>query len=400
MTMLYKLKKSSDNRCCSGNDVFTQIVGYSYTSDELDRDIRTLIADGAYRPSFSDLMQPYLKQEADHFKTYFNGSEPFNLTIENLGIVCNKKMQPTKRKIELFLSDHHIESESEQSDFNKALNEEYFGSGFIHRYQTATNKDDLIYLYDMVENPFYTLYTFAHELTHAMQDKNEYQPYGASGVDFRTDYREIHANLTAGTFMLIKALQTKNPKTIQKTIKNLLLLSSRMSQVMKTPKYGVRYFDWKGLNQMLMDIPDRYQDMLTPQGNIDWNKLYTYTSKKVLEMDYTPVKIRLTKDFLAKNIAPLWRKGSCNRDFAGQIKQFTGKNPITDDFAEAFNYLIKHLSEISPKAEQFYQQLAKPAMRSDVLYLKMYNDIPNIESYRRLDMARNTTKVLPKSPEY
>ena len=79
MTMLYKLKKSSDNRCCSGNDVFTQIVGYSYTSDELDRDIRTLIADGAYRPSFSDLMQPYLKQEADHFKTYFNGSEPFNL---------------------------------------------------------------------------------------------------------------------------------------------------------------------------------------------------------------------------------------------------------------------------------------------------------------------------------
>lgn len=369
-------------------ETFEQIVNYTYPHSELDKDILNLISQNAYQPSFSAFILPYLKKEAKHFTSFFNNSEPFSLTIDHLGIICTDKMQPSPQKIKQFLSDHCIETPEQQADFKKAINEEYFGSGFIHRYKTTTEKDNLIYLYDMVENPFYTLYTFAHELTHAMQDKTDYYPYHNSKKEFRTDYREIHANLTAGTFMMIKASQTNNPDIIEKTKQNILWLSGRMSNIMKTPTYGIRYFDWKGINLVLTDIPHHYKNMLTNTKNIDWNKVYTYTTQKMLEMDYTPAKINEAKKILEQQLYPFWEKEKNNQKFLTQIIPLKGKNKILDDFIEGFNYFMTHPARPDKKVEEFYQQLARPKTRSQILHSKIYDDIPNITLYRKLDIKK------------
>lgn len=363
---------------------FKTIVNYQNNEEILVKDIRTLLSKGTYRPSYTDLIHSYLSDEIDNFMNYFKGDVPFNLTIDYLGSVCNSEMKPSPEKINQFLKSHHIDDKAEQERFKSNLVNECFGSGFICSYKGKADKRERVYFYDVVENPFYTIYTFAHELTHAMQDKNRYQIYGLTDEKHLRDYKEIHANLTADTFLMIKALQTGNANLIKETQEKLLFISSQMSNVMKTPDLGIRYFEWKGLKSVLSDLPQHYKEMLTPDGKINWNSLYSYTAQKVEEIDYTPLKVDKAKKFLAEKVRPLWGKETTNKEFFKSIKKIPAADAIFADFYEGFDYFIKHPKTDLQKTEQFYQKLANPTMRTERLFASYNNSIPYIELYRKL----------------
>ena len=357
-----------------------------YQNDEkvLEKDIRTLISKGIYKPSYAKLVHPYLSHEIDNFMNYFKGDIPFNLTVDYLGALCDTGMKPCNTKIDRFLKKHHINDKAEQERFKSNLVNECFGCGFICSYIGKENKRERIYLYDMVENPFYTLHTFAHELTHAMQDKNHYQTYEFVDEKHLRDYKEIHANLTADTFLLIKALQTKNAKIVKETKEKLLFISCQMSNVMKTPDLGIRYFEWKGLKTIISNLSKHYKKILTPDGKINWDSLYSYTVQKVEEMDYNPVKVKKAKKFLAEKVSPLWGKETTNKEFFEAIKKIPKTDAIFSDFYEGFDYFIKHPKTDLQKTEQFYQRLANPVKRTERLFASYNNSIPHIEKYRKL----------------
>lgn len=363
---------------------FETLVNYKNDESVLVKDIRTLLSKGSYKPSCVDFIHPYLSQEIDNFMNYFKGDAPFNLTIDYLGSVCDFDMRPSSEKIAQFLKEHHIDDKAEQERFKFNLVNECFGSGFICSYKGKDDNRERVYFYDVVENPFYTVYTFAHELTHAMQDKNHYQIYGFTDEKHLRDYEEIHANLTADTFLMIKALQTGNADIVKQTQEKLLFISSQMSNVMKTPDLGIRYFEWKGLKNITSDLPKHYKKMLTADGKINWNSLYAYTTQKVEEMDYTPLKVEKAKKFLAENVSPLWKKDTTNKEFLEEIKKLPKTDDIFADFCEGFDYFMKHPRTDLQKIEEFYQKLANPMMRKERLFANYNNSIPHIEAFRKL----------------
>ncbi len=108
----------------------------------------------------------------------------------------------------------------------------------------------------------------------------------------------------------------------------------------------------------------------------------------MLEMDYTPTKIIETKNFLKQHVLPLWEKEKNNQKFLTRITPLKGKDKISDDFIEGFNYFITHPATSNKKVEEFYQQLARPKTRSQILHSKIYDDIPNITLYRKLDIKK------------
>lgn len=363
---------------------FKTLATYQNGKNVLAKDIQTLLSKGIYKPSYAKLTHPYLSQEIDNFMSYFKGKVPFNLTIAYLGTLCNSSMKPSDKKINQFLKVHHIEDKVEQERFRSNLIKECYGCGFICSYNGVDNKKERIYLYDMVENPFYTLYTFVHELTHALQKKNNYQIYGLTDEEHLRDYKEIHANLTADAFVMVKALQTGDKKLVKETQRKLLFISSQMSNVMKTPDLGIRYFEWKGLKNIISHLPRHYKKMLTSDGKINWNSLYDYTIRKVEEMDYNPLKVKKAKKFLTEKVSPLWKRDTTNKEFFEAIKKLPKTNDIFNDFLDGFGYSIQHPKTDLQKTEQFYQKLANPTMQKERLFAGYNNSIPHIEEYRKL----------------
>ena len=362
---------------------FETLLKYQNDEKVLVKDICTLLSQGIYKPSYAELVHPYLSHEIDNFMNYFKGDIPFNLTVDYLGSLCDTGMKPCNAEIDRFLKKHHINDKAEQERFKSNLLNECFGCGFICSYMGKADKQERIYLYDMVENPFYTLHTFAHELTHAMQDKNHYQTYEFVDEKHLRDYKEIHANLTADAFLMIKALQTKNANIVKETQKKLLSISSQMSNVMKTPDLGIRYFEWKGLKNIISHLPRHYRNILTSDGQINWNSLYDYTTRKVEEMDYNPLKVKKAKKFLAEKVSPLWKRDTTNKEFFEEIKKLPKTNDIFNDFLDGFRYFIQHPKTDLQKIEQFYQKLANPTTRKERLFASYNNSIPYIEEYRK-----------------
>lgn len=363
--------------------IFKDILSYNYSLSKLDKDIQTLLLHGSYKPTYTDLTIPYLQQEVQNFQLYFIKNRDFTLSIYPLSLLCDKKMMPQQSKIKNFLKQHHIIDTKEKDLFKHNIWNECFGCGYIHSYHTSIGRDR-IYLYDMVENPFYTIYTCIHELTHAFQDKEKFQIYRLKKEEKLRDYKEIHANLTAGTFMMIKALQTKNPAIIKRTKEKLLSISSRISNIMKTPALGVRYFDWKGLQLAIKELPKIYTTLLSSNSQINWTLLYEYTINLLKRMEYKPANIKYTKVFLKQHIVPLWTKNTTNKEFFNKIKHLKGKDAIFDDFLVAFKYFIKHPYTELERLEQFYQRLANPMNRKTTLGAVYYDNLPKIKKYRKI----------------
>ena len=370
---------------------FSEIVFYDYPETKIDADIQKLMKTGGYQPTFTGLVRAFLASEIRHFYGHFGQSDKMDLIINYIGDICNDKGVPDFSKVNAFLKRNDI---IEKTELKEKTVRESFGSGYIHNYHDSKGKNKLVYFYDMVGNPFDTIYTFAHEMTHAMQDKNNYTVYNLDKKEI-ADYREIHANLTAATFMMVKALQTGQDQVIHQTTEKLKQLSSKMAHVMKRPELGIRYFDWKGLGNVLSELPDNYQKLLDTSGHIDWNRLYDYTEKKVCQMDYTPDKVQSAKKLLSDRVAPIWQNENCtNQTFFEQAKKHQGQNEIVDDFLNAFSYHLGHRTTTN-KLEAFYQQLANPIYRNDRLFSASNNDIPNIAIYRKL-YSDDSTRFISK----
>ena len=363
---------------------FEMLLKYQNDEKVLEKDIRTLLSKGIYKPSYAKLVHPYLSHEIDNFMNYFKGDIPFNLTVDYLGALCDTGMKPCNAKIDRFLKKHHINDKAEQERFKSNVVNECFGCGFICSYMGKENKRERVYLYDMVENPFYTLYTFVHELTHALQKKSNYQIYGLTDEEHLRDYKEIHANLTADAFLMIKALQTGDKKLVKETQEKLLFISSQMAHVMKSPDLGIRYFEWKGFKNIISNLPRHYKKMLTSDGKTNWNSLYDYTTRKVEEMDYNPLKVKKAKKFLAEKVSPLWQKATGDLDFWEAIQKLPQTNDIFNDFLDGFGYFMNHPKTDLQKIERFYQKLANPTARKERLFASYNDTIPHIEEYRKL----------------
>ena len=364
---------------------FANIVFYDYSKRQIDSDIQKLLETGAYRPSYAGLVRAFLTSEIRNFYRHFGPTGKQDLSIEYIGSVCDDRAYPDPQKFNDFLAQNDISDKAEQLLLKKTTVSEAFGSGFIRNYQTSKGKSKAVYFYDMPENPFYSVYTFCHEMTHALQDKNHYGVYDLDKKGM-ADYREIHANLTAATFMMVKALQTDQSDVVRQTAQNLEHLSAKMSNVMKNPRLGVRYFDWKGLKAMLTEIPDHYQSLLDKSGQVDWNRLYTYTAQKVLQMDYTPQKVTAAKKLLSDKIVPVWQSEQAagnNASFFNQIRKFQGQNEIVDDFLDAFPHTLNHAGD-TEKMEQFHQMIANPLYRESRLLSSSFDGISNISAYREM----------------
>ena len=397
---------------------FSDIVNFPYDEQDVDNDIRHLLATGEFKPAYEDAVRAFLSSEIQNCAQSIN-DENFHLNVFNQGSMSEDALKKKPAEITPLLDRLGFEPQKREFWYNYFVNPKYGQqkapplSILMHK-----NKKEAITPFGLVTDPFYTVYTEIHELMHGAQakyftssdsDKTTLEHYELLYKGFSRDeakaiqkaknpnlskdshyercFIEMQANSAATCYMMLQAMRTGDKNIIDMVEKRLLNESSAMSGALMNERLGLAYFEYPATKQIIKDIKEgKCAHLLNKKGLLNWQELYKYTKEKIDNMGYSKEDM-VTSLETAKMLKDIRTKHPDNKaEFLDAVeKQAT---TLEHPHSTIFNHFVEaqriYQRDESKRLHNFYHRLGAKTLRDKMLTETTKQSVPQIEEYRKI----------------
>lgn len=405
---------------------FSDIINFKYDADDVDRDIKHLLATDEFHPAYADLVREFLAPEIANCKKTVD-DDIHHLQIHIHGPMCEDALTRTPGE---------LNPELDWLGFN-AEKRKFWYDYFVHpkfgRQKTPPlsilqngNKKVIMYPFGLSQDAFYSVYTEIHELMHGMQAKCDdsgkedkylkehyellYQgksrdeakaiqtaknPRLKSETHYGRCIREMQANSAATTYMMLKAVETGDEKVIAAVEKRLLNESASMSGALMNERLGLAYFEYPATKKIIEEVKKgKCAHLLNKNGLLNWQELYKYTKDKVAEMGYTKEDMNTSLQ-TAKMLREIKTKHPDNKEeFLSEVEQQAGNLPHPHN--KIFRQFVEAQRDFTPDSSKnlhrFYDYLGVKDNREEMLKKTDSQNVPNIEEYRQIYAQNRNNK--------
>lgn len=402
---------------------FTDIINFKYDADDVDKDIRHLLETDEFKPAYADMVRRFMLAEIANCKRTVE-DENNHMTVFLQGTMSEDNLTKTHEEITPILDRLGFEPKVRDFWYN------YFVHP-THGQQKSTpitslrngNKSEIMSLFGLVTDPFYTVYTEIHELMHAVQGKynvveseeeylaEHYQLlYQGKSRDEAKEiqyaknpklaqirycnraFNEMQANSAATCYMMLSAMRTGDKKIIDYVEQRLLNESASMSGALMYDHLGLAYFEYPATKQIIQEIKaGKCNRLMNDRGLLNWPELYQYTHDKVWEIGYTNDDMYKSLE-TAKMLKELRDKNTGDKSKFLDIVAQTAPtlphphNKIFMDFVDAQR---AYKRDTSKELHNFYHRMGAKSRRAKMLEHTTEQQIPHIAEYRKIYQQYN-----------
>ena len=284
--------------------------------------------------------------------------------------------------------------------------------------------------FGLATDAFYSVYTEIHELMHGVQGKyftsekeDKYQqdhydllyqgksrdeaiaiqtaknPSLRRELHYERCFKEMQANSAATCYMMLKAVETKDPDIISKVEKRLLNEAAAMSGALMNENLGLAYFEYPATKRIIEEIKQgKGRHLLNDKGLLNWPELYRYTQEKVEGMGYTKEDM-LTSLETAKKLRKIRFEHPDNKEEFLQAVEKEKENlpyPHNKIFAQFVEAQRRITGGSDRSLHRFYDLLGVKEGREKRLADADGKKIPHIDEYRKIYRQAEYFKMLKK----
>ncbi|MBO6290534.1 MAG: hypothetical protein J6N45_09495 [Alphaproteobacteria bacterium] len=397
---------------------FSDIINFKYDADDVDKDIRQLLATDKFHPAYADMVREFLAPEIANCKKTVD-DDTHHLQIHIHGPMCEDALTRTPQELNPELDWLGFSKDKRQFWYD------YFVHPKFGRQKTPPlsilqndHKKLIMYPFGLSRDAFYSVYTEIHELMHGMQAKCDdsgkedkylkehyellYQgksrdeakaiqtsknPHLKEDTHYRRCISEMQANSAATTYMMLKAVETGDKDLVAEVEKRLLNESASMSGALMNERLGLAYFEYPATKKIIEEVKQgKCAHLLHKNGLLNWSELYKYTKDKVAEMGYTKEDMNTSLQ-TAKMLKEIKSKHPDNKDeFLSAVEQEALNvsylhNKILQQFVEAQR---DYTPDSNQNLHRFYDYLGVKDNREALLEKADSKNIPHIEEYRAI----------------
>lgn len=397
---------------------FKDIVNFKYNEQEVDKDIRELLATDEFHPAYEDMVRSFLAPEIANCKNTVD-DDTHHLQVHMHGPMCKDALTRTPEEINPELDWLGFSADKKQ------FWHDYFVHPKFGRQKTPPlsilqngDKKLIMYPFGLSRDAFYSVYTEIHELTHGMQAKYDAEPkedeylkehyellyQGKSRDEAKeiqasenphikedTHYgrciREMQANSAATTYMMLKAVETGDKDLIAKVEKRLLNESASMSGALMNERLGLAYFEYPATKKIIEEVKQgKCTHLLNENGLLNWSELYKYTKDKVAEMGYSKEDMNESLN-TAKMLKEIKAKHPDNKEEFLSAVEKESLN-VTYPHNKIFSQFVEAQRDYTPDSSQnlhrFYDYLGVKDNREALLEKADSKNVPHIDEYRAI----------------
>ncbi len=397
---------------------FKDIVNFKYNEQEVDKDIRELLATDEFHPAYEDMVRSFLAPEIANCKNTVD-DDTHHLQVHMHGPMCEDALTRTPEEINPELDWLGFSADKKQ------FWHDYFVHPKFGRQKTPPlsilqngDKKLIMYPFGLSRDAFYSVYTEIHELTHGMQAKYDAEPkedeylkehyellyqgksrdeakeiQAAENPHLKKDthygrcVREMQANSAATTYMMLKAVETGDKDLIAKVEKRLLNESASMSGALMNERLGLAYFEYPATKKIIEEVKQgKCAHLLNENGLLNWPELYKYTKDKVAEMGYSKEDMNESLN-TAKMLKEIKAKHPDNKEeFLSAIEKEALNLPYPHN--KIFSQFVEAQRDYTPDSSQnlhrFYDYLGVKDNREALLEKADSKNVPHIDEYRAI----------------
>lgn len=397
---------------------FKDIVDFKYGEQEVDKDIRELLASGEFHPAYEDPVRAFLAPEIANCKNTVD-DDKHHLQVHIHGPMCEDALTRTPEEINPELDWLGFSADKKQFWYDYFVHPK-FGRQKTPPLSVLQNGDKklIMYPFGLSRDAFYTVYTEIHELTHGMQAKydaehkeSEYlkehyellyqgksrdeakeiqaseNPHLKEDTHYGRCIREMQANSAATTYMMLKAVETGDKDLIAKVEKRLLNESASMSGALMNERLGLAYFEYPATKKIIEEVKQgKCAHLLNENGLLNWPELYQYTKEKVAEMGYSKEDMSESLN-TAKMLKEIRAEHPENKEeFLAAVEKEASNVPYPH--SKIFKQFVEAQRDYTPDSSQnlhrFYDYLGAKDNREALLEKADSKNVPHIEEYRAI----------------
>ena len=397
---------------------FKDIVDFKYGEQEVDKDIRELLASGEFHPAYEDTVRAFLAPEIANCKNTVD-DDKHHLQVHIHGPMCEDALTRTPEEINPELDWLGFSADKKQFWHDYFVHPK-FGRQKTPPLSVLQNGDKklIMYPFGLSRDAFYTVYTEIHELTHGMQAKYDAEPkedeylkehyellyqgksrdeakeiQAAKNPHLKEDthygrcIREMQANSAATTYMMLKAVETGDKDLIAKVEKRLLNESASMSGALMNERLGLAYFEYPATKKIIEEVKQgKCAHLLNENGLLNWPELYQYTKEKVAEMGYSKEDMSESLN-TAKMLKEIRAEHPENKEeFLAAVEKEASNVPYPH--SKIFKQFVEAQRDYTPDSSQnlhrFYDYLGAKDNREALLEKADSKNVPHIEEYRAI----------------
>lgn len=391
---------------------FSEIINYPYPDTAVENDITECLNSGKYLPSYAFHVQQYLTKRINHFAPYVNDAkyqahfvfmQDFNLQNPEPFIVQTLKVKKPIRKKYL--------AEKLKKDIPANM-----AGSYVFSVPGDDDKIHIIVALGYHDNPLMSVYDGIKAFMHTMQRRKIYAEYFENinrqrwmwrdggmndnrleqmlkATNFNYEkvskiyqtYSTVQADVGAGAYLLIKAMQNGSPEIISKVEDFVLSHAAASSSGLIDNNNGTAACAFPVMQKMINLIKQNgvfvYVDA---QGWVNWETLYNHTLAETKNIGYTPhmmIDANKKQGALLKSL----NKQYPDRKQLLNILKWTPEvktDKILQDFISAQEFSLQHPLPDN-NLQSFYSSLANPEMRKTAVGDKKFNSLSNIKQYRQ-----------------
>ncbi|MBQ8870022.1 MAG: hypothetical protein IJ019_01440 [Alphaproteobacteria bacterium] len=397
---------------------FSDIVNFPYDEQDVDNDIRHLLATGEFKPAYEDVVREFLSSEIQNCAQSIN-DENFHLNVFNQGSMSEDALKKTPAEITPLLDRLGFEPQKREFWYNYFVNPKYGQqkapplSILIHK-----NKKEALTPFGLVTDPFYTVYTQIHELMHGVQgkyftssddDKETLEHYKllykglsrdeakaiqkAQNPNLSKDshyercFMEMQANSAATCYMMLQAIRTGDENIINMVEKRLLNESATMSGALMNERLGLAYFEYPDTKQIIEEVKaGKCSHLLNEKRLLNWQELYKYTKEKIDNMGYSKEDMFASLE-TAKMLQEISNQcPNSKAEFLSAVEKqaTTLEHPHGTIFKHFVEAQRVYKRDESKKLHNFYHRLGAKTLRDKMLAETTAQSVPQIEEYRKI----------------
>lgn len=397
---------------------FKDIVNFKYGEQEVDKDIRELLATDEFHPAYADVVREFLAPEIANCKKSVD-DDTHHLQVHIHGPMCEDALTRTPQELNPELDWLGFNEEKRKFWYDYFVHPK-FGRQKTPPLSILQNNDKklIMYPFGLSRDAFYSVYTEIHELMHGIQAKyddaqkeDEYlkehyellyqgksrdeakeiqaakNPHLKEDTHYGRCIREMQANSAATTYMMLKAVETGDKDLIAKVEQRLLNESASMSGALMNERLGLAYFEYPATKKIIKEVKQgKCAHLLNENGLLNWSALYKYTKDKVAEMGYSKEDMNESLN-TAKMLKEIKAKHPDSKEeFLSAVEKEAMNVPHPHN--KIFSQFVEAERDYTPDSSQnlhrFYDYLGVKDNRETLLEKADSKNVPHIEEYRQI----------------
>lgn len=400
---------------------FSDVINFKYDDAAVDKDIRHLLRTGQFKPAYADAVREFMAAEIANCQKTIN-DEHYHLTVLPQGPMCEDVLKRDPRDINPILDRLNFDPVRRDFWYNYFVNPKYGRQKHppLLRLKNG-DKTELMSVFGLVTDAFYSIYTEIHELMHACQDKFMADPekdkrdlrlyellYTGISLDAAHDamaennpdlraekharrcFIEMQANSAGACYMMLQAVRSGDASLVAAVEKRLKNEAASMSGALMNENLGLAYFEYPATKKIIEEVKSgKCANLLNPDGLLDWRALFEYTKRKIAEMGYDARAMSeskktavILKDLKAKHPNDKTAFLAAVESVAPTLAH--PHNKICLDFVAAQR---DYTPDNSKNLHNFYHRIGAPSFRESALEKATPETVPHIDEYRNIYAA-------------